>query len=76
MIIEPVILLKTKGDIMNIGKFINNNWFRLVIIGFMVVFTYQLNEIQNDMRYIDSDDKVTVDYISKDAMRQLEKLIR
>ena len=61
---------------MDIGKFINNNWFKLVIIGFMVVFTYQLNEIQNDMRYIDSDDKVTVDYISKDAMRQLEKLIR
>ena len=30
------------------GKFIINNWFRLVIIGFMVVFTYQLNEIKND----------------------------
>ena len=58
------------------GKFIANNWFRLVTIGFMVIFTYQLNEIHNDMRYIDNDDRVTVDYISKDAIRQLEKLKR
>ena len=58
------------------GKFIINNWFRLVVIGFLVMFTYQLNEIHNDMRYIDNDDRVTIDYISKDAIRQLEKLKR
>ena len=56
------------------GKFIINNWFRLVIIGFMVVFTYQLNEIHNDMNYIDSDDRVTVKYLSKDVVRTLEKI--
>ena len=59
-----------------IMKFGANNWFRLVVIGFLVIFTYQLNEIHNDMRYIDNDDRVTVDYISKDAIRQLEKLKR
>ena len=56
------------------GKFIANNWFRLVTIGFMVVFTYQLNEIHNDMNYIDSDDRVTVKYLSKDFVRTLEKI--
>ena len=56
------------------GKFIANNWFRLVTIGFMVVFTYQLNEIHNDMNYIDSDDRVAVKYLSKDVVRTLEKI--
>ena len=55
-------------------KFGANNWFRLVVISFLVIFTYQLNKIHNDMFYIDSDDRVTIDYISKDAIRQLEKV--
>ena len=59
-----------------IMKFGANNWFRLVVIAFFVIFSYQLNEIHNDMRYIDNDDRVTIDYISKDAIRQLEKLKR
>jgi putative solute:sodium symporter small subunit len=29
-----------------IMKFGTNNWFRLVVIGFLVIFTYQLNEIK------------------------------
>ncbi|MDB9812158.1 hypothetical protein OAB74_00240 [Candidatus Pelagibacter sp.] len=57
-----------------IMKFGTNNWFRLVVIGFLVIFTYQLNKIHNDMFYIDSGDRVTIDYISKDAIRQLEKV--
>ena len=31
------------------GKFIINNWFRLVVIGFMVIFAYQLNGIKNNV---------------------------
>ena len=56
------------------GKFIANNWFRLVVIGFMVVFTYQLNGIQNDTRYIGYNDSFTVKYLSKDVIRTLEKI--
>ena len=56
------------------GKFIANNWFRLVIIGFMVMFTYQLNGIQNDTRYIGYNDSFTVKYLSKDVIRTLEKI--
>ena len=56
------------------GKFIANNWFRLVTIGFMVVFTYQLNGIQNDTRYIGYNDSFTVKYLSKDVIRTLEKI--
>ena len=56
------------------GKFIANNWFRLVVIGFMVVFTYQLNGIQNDTRYIGYNDSFTIKYLSKDVIRTLEKI--
>ena len=56
------------------GKFIANNWFRLVIIGFMVMFTYQLNGIQNDTRYIGYNDSFTIKYLSKDVIRTLEKI--
>ena len=56
------------------GKFIANNWFRLVVIGFMLVFTYQLNGIQNDTRYIGYNDSFTIKYLSKDVIRTLEKI--
>jgi len=56
------------------GKFIANNWFRLVIIGFMVMFTYQLNGIQNDTRYIGYNDSFTIKYLSKDVIKTLEKI--
>ena len=51
------------------GRFIANNWFRLVIIGFMVVFTYQLNEIKNDTQYTSY---ITIDGFMSGAIRQLE----
>ena len=40
----------------------------------MVVFTYQLNGIQNDTRYIGYNDSFTVKYLSKDVIRTLEKI--
>ena len=51
------------------GKFIINNWFRLVVIGFMVVFTYQLNEIKNETQYTSY---ITIDGFMSGAIRQLE----
>ena len=53
------------------GKFIINNWFRLVIIGFLVIFTYQLNEIKNN-NYINGS--VTIDYFEKGAMDDLKEI--
>ena len=53
------------------GKFIINNWFRLVIIGFMVVFTYQLNEIKNDTYF---NGYVTIDGFDSSAMRDLREI--
>ena len=53
------------------GKFIANNWFRLVIIGFMVVFTYQLNEIKNDTYF---NGYVTIDGFDSSAMRDLREI--
>ena len=53
------------------GKFIINNWFRLVIIGFLVIFTYQLNEIKNN-NYINGS--VTIDYFEKGAMDDLREI--
>ena len=53
------------------GKFIINNWFRLVIIGFMVVFTYQLNEIKNDTYF---NGYVTIDNFGSSAMRDLREI--
>ena len=52
-----------------IMKFGANNWFRLVVIGFMVVFTYQLNEIKNDNYF---NGYVTIDGFDSSAFRQLE----
>ena len=51
------------------GKFIANNWFRLVTIGFMLVFTYMLNEIRTDRQYTSS---VSIDYFDNLAKEQLE----
>ena len=53
------------------GKFIANNWFRLVIIAFMVVFTYQLNEIKNDTYF---NGYVTIDGFDSSAMRDLREI--
>jgi hypothetical protein len=53
------------------GKFIINNWFRLVVIGFLVMFTYQLNEIKND-NYING--YVTVDDFGSGAMKDLRRI--
>ena len=53
------------------GKFIINNWFKLVTIGFMVMFTYQLNEIKND-NYING--YVTVDDFGSGAMKDLRRI--
>jgi len=53
------------------GKFIINNWFRLVVIGFLVIFTYQLNEIKNN-NYINGS--VTIDYFEKGAMDDLREI--
>ena len=53
------------------GKFIINNWFRLVVIGFLVMFTYQLNEIKNDTQYTSY---ITIDGFMSGAIRQLEKV--
>ena len=53
------------------GKFIINNWFRLVVIGFLVIFTYQLNEIKNKRQYTSS---VSIDYFQKDAMDDLREI--
>ena len=52
------------------GKFITNNWFRLVIIGFMVVFTYQLNGIKNKRAYTSY---VTIDGFDRSAMNDLRQ---
>ena len=51
------------------GEFIANNWFRLVTIGFMLVFTYMLNEIRTDRQYTSS---VSIDYFDNLAKEQLE----
>ena len=53
------------------GKFIANNWFKLVIIAFMVVFTYQLNEIKNDTYF---NGYVTIDGFDSSAMRDLREI--
>jgi len=53
------------------GKFITNNWFRLVIIGFMVVFTYQLNGIKNKRAYTSY---VTIDGFDRSAMNDLRQI--
>ena len=53
------------------GKFIANNWFRLVTIGFMVIFTYQLNEIKNEPQYTNS---VSIDYFGSGAMKDLREI--
>jgi len=53
------------------GKFIINNWFRLVVIGFLVMFTYQLNEIKNS-NYINGS--VTIDYFERGAMNDLRRI--
>ena len=53
------------------GKFIINNWFRLVVIGFLVMFTYQLNEIKNN-NYINGS--VTIDYFERGAMNDLREI--
>ena len=53
------------------GKFIINNWFRLVVKGFLVIFTYQLNEIKNN-NYINGS--VTIDYFEKGAMDDLREI--
>ena len=53
------------------GEFIANNWFRLVTIGFMLVFTYMLNEIRTDRQYTSS---VSIDYFSSDAMKDLREI--
>ena len=53
------------------GKFIINNWFRLVVIGFLVMFTYQLNEIKNN-NYINGS--VTIDYFERGAMNDLRRI--
>ena len=54
-----------------IMKFGTNNWFRLVVIGFLVIFTYQLNEIKNKRQYTSS---VSIDYFQKDAMDDLREI--
>ena len=53
------------------GKFIANNWFRLVTIGFMLVFTYMLNEIRTDRQYTSS---VSIDYFGSGAMKDLREI--
>ena len=53
------------------GKFIINNWFRLVVIGFLVMLTYQLNEIKNN-NYINGS--VTIDYFERGAMNDLRRI--
>ena len=53
------------------GKFIINNWFKLVTIGFMVMFTYQLNEIKNDTQYTSY---VTIDGFDRSAMNDLRRI--
>ena len=54
-----------------IVKFGANNWFRLVVIGFLVVFTYQLNEIKNKKQYTGY---VTIDSFMGDAMDDLRRI--
>tara|TARA_B100000902_G_scaffold391639_1_gene442632 strand:+ start:742 stop:990 length:249 start_codon:yes stop_codon:yes gene_type:complete len=62
----------TKGilTVMN-NKFFINNWFRFVIIGFMLIFTYQLNEIKNET-YVKGD--VFIDGFDSRAMRNLRSI--
>jgi len=54
-----------------IMKFGTNNWFRLVVIGFLVIFTYQLNEIKNKRQYTSS---VSIDYFQRGAMEDLREI--
>ena len=54
-----------------IMKFWTNNWFRLVVIGFLVIFTYQLNEIKNKRQYTSS---VSIDYFQSGAMEDLREI--
>ena len=54
-----------------IMKFGTNNWFRLVVIGFLVIFTYQLNEIKNKRQYTSS---VSIDYFQSGAMEDLREI--
>ena len=54
-----------------IMKFGANNWFRLVVIGFMVVFTYQLNGIKNKRAYTSY---VTIDGFDRSAMNDLRQI--
>jgi len=55
------------------GKFIINNWFRLVVIGFMVIFAYQLNGIKNKRAYTSY---VTIDGFDSSAMNDLRDIRR
>ena len=61
-------------DYKNIQKFSRDNWFRITIICFFVYFSYQINEIKNDTKYIGSDDSVTIEYFSRNAMNDLRKI--
>ena len=54
-----------------IMKFGANNWFRLVVISFLVIFTYQLNEIKNKRQYTNY---VTIDNFMGDAMDDLRRI--
>ena len=54
-----------------IMKFGANNWFRLVVISFLVIFTYQLNEIKNKRQYTSY---VTIEDFMGSALEDLRQI--
>jgi hypothetical protein len=65
---------KTHKDYESVQKFGKDNWFRITIICFLIFFSYQINEIRNDTKYIGSDDSVTIRYFSNDALNELRQI--
>jgi len=61
-------------DYNKLGKFGKENWFKLVILSFLIMFSYQLNEIRNDTKYLGNGEWVTIDNFSSSAMNDLREI--
>jgi hypothetical protein len=64
----------THKDYNKLGKFGKENWFKLVILSFLIMFSYQLNEIRNVTKNLGNGDWVTIDNFSNGAMNDLRKI--
>ena len=55
--------------------FLEANWFRLIVIGFFIVFFFKLDSIEERIGYLDKyNQDVTVTEFSNEALRDLKRL--